>query len=275
MKKSILSLILILGTIATFAQCVPDFTFTTPGFKPYTTALPCVEQGTTYNQVITLRNFTAVTGYSVDSLVFDSISNLPCGLKYAFNKRSQSYVGGETGCLLIYGTTSDPVGQYKLGMYAKVYGTPDLPAPLEGSSQRLDLIAPLGGYDFRYFIRVNAPATTCAALDTTASFSGNKFSSCKAQNTTDVNSVEKEEAFVFAYPTPANDQFFIQIASQFDEVVLVKMISTEGKEVLNVQKEILTGENKASLNIQDLPSGMYHLIVSSSHIHYTTKFIKN
>ena len=53
------------------------------------------------------------------------------------------------------------------------------------------------------------------------------------------------------------------------------MISTEGKEVLNVQKEILTGENKASLNIQDLPSGMYHLIVSSSHIHYTTKFIKN
>jgi len=104
------------------AQCTPNVAFTTPGFYP--DPLPSPTAGQPYSQVIDFKlpSTFDTLGFSatVDSLTFDSITNLPSGLSYQCNQTNCQYLGGQNGCMLLQGTPSIASG----GPYTiTIYGT--------------------------------------------------------------------------------------------------------------------------------------------------------
>ena len=97
---SILSTLLSLFiTSISNAQCIPDASMTVPGLKPATDSLPCIVQSVPYDATIYIKNFTSLAGFNIDSLIIDSVTNLPCGIFYIPNKTNASYASNEAGCI--------------------------------------------------------------------------------------------------------------------------------------------------------------------------------
>jgi hypothetical protein len=123
MKKifTILSLTCIVS-LSSNAQCVggvsncnPDPTTPSATFKPTPANLACAVKGSVYNESISFKIPASVTqpqAVDLDSVQVVSMSNLPCGLCYSFNKAGKKYNANEVGCFTISGTTNDAVGQY-------------------------------------------------------------------------------------------------------------------------------------------------------------------
>lgn len=125
MKNLLLTLTLCLGTVAVAMAggggCTPDTSLTQPGFTP--TSFPCVERGIYYDTTIYLYNFDSIdlndfVGIPLVAQVgfirIDTIIDFPTGLNYACNPPNCEFAGGTFGCINIYGTTNDPVGDYLL-----------------------------------------------------------------------------------------------------------------------------------------------------------------
>ncbi len=132
----------------------------TPGLTPVSDSLPCFVKGVAATAKINFENFTTVSGLTVNWLRIDSISNLPPGLCWKTNSSTNTYNGGQTGCIIVSGTptTSAAIGQYQL----RIYVTVNLPfvgnVGADAASQGL-----------HYFARLkqcsNAP---CPSVDTTS-----------------------------------------------------------------------------------------------------------
>ncbi|MEX0811732.1 MAG: PKD domain-containing protein [Chitinophagales bacterium] len=151
------------------------------GLSPDTDNINCVNRGDFYQQYLYLEVPAQITIQNlgitaeIDFLRIDNIENLPCGIAYRFDDPSQLYNGGTTGCLELYGTTIDPVGQYKLLLYITIsISVPAFGIQGEEFSGRADELLQqiedqLGsslGIDFEYWLRVkNAGTTTCPAVD--------------------------------------------------------------------------------------------------------------
>lgn len=108
------------------AQCTPNAAFTTPGFYP--DPLPNPTAGVAYSQVIDFKlpSTFDTLGFSatVDTIIFDSISNLPPGLTYQCNQPGCKYLGGANGCMLLQGTpTITSGGPYTTTIYGTGYIT--------------------------------------------------------------------------------------------------------------------------------------------------------
>lgn len=176
MKDLILVLglsVLLSGNI--WGQCTPPAPTGNPGFSPDYNSLPCVEQGTFYSEVFLLENVDTLSfnggsiKFYLDELVLDSITNLPCGLEWIANNGNNTWDTGETGCIRITGTTNDAPGQYKLGIYihapVPALGT-TLTGELSDIVQQLQGVIGNLGIDYRYYVRVNAPGSTCSSVVT-------------------------------------------------------------------------------------------------------------
>ncbi len=128
MKKLILILITVYSSITAFAQCTPDPSVTQPGLFPPDSLLPCIVQNQPYDTVIQFKNFTTVNPsdfgittpfpitITVNWIRIDSILNLPTGLDYECNEPTCYYTSGQNGCIRLTGTTTDPRGNYELGL---------------------------------------------------------------------------------------------------------------------------------------------------------------
>ena len=109
-----------------FSQvCTPEPRTGFPGLTPSTDSLACIERGIYYDEVIFLENFDSFFTQSfgvitVNFLRIDSFTNIPCGIQWETNKLDNTYGPGETGCISISGTSTDSVGQYRLGLYITV-----------------------------------------------------------------------------------------------------------------------------------------------------------
>jgi PKD repeat protein len=120
-----------------------------------------------------LENFTTIQGLvTVNWARIDSLTNFPCGITWQSNKLQ--YNGGETGCIYVSGTTTDPVGQYRLGIYMTV-NVSVLGQTLEQGGEIGALIDQLGqlglslpGLDLKYYSRVIDPGNSCPAIDTSS-----------------------------------------------------------------------------------------------------------
>lgn len=143
-----------------------------------------MEQGNFYSEVFLLENVDTLyfgnIKFYMESLVLDSITNLPCGISWLANSGDNTWSTGKTGCIRISGTPNDTVGQYKLGIYIHAR-VPALNTTLTGELseivQQLEgLIGGSLGIDYRYYVRVNQPNGACPnvvtsnpSLDRTAS----------------------------------------------------------------------------------------------------------
>ncbi len=113
---SIIGLIAVAATsINVNAQiCVPDGQYTSPGIYPDTSvgfaqATECVY----YEQLLTMVVPTDTLGCTVDSVFLSGLTGLPAGLTYGCSPVSCTFLGGTSGCGLVYGTPVD-TGSYPL-----------------------------------------------------------------------------------------------------------------------------------------------------------------
>lgn len=177
MKRSLLlTIAFAFVSMYAIAQCTAPAATGSPGISPVTDSLPCIERGAAYSTTINIENFntfsTPLGNASINFLRVDSITNLPCGMSWESDQANSTYLGGQTGCLALTGTTFDPAGQYQLGIYITVQAS----VPLIGNqtfdgeasavvSDVEDLIGSSLGVDFRYFLRVIEPGAACPAVD--------------------------------------------------------------------------------------------------------------
>lgn len=172
------------------ATCSPQSPTGNLGLSPSADNMNCADRGAFYQQYLylevpaslSLSGITAVINY----LEVDQIENMPCGIAYRFDKASQRYNGGETGCLEFFGTTIDAPGQYDLGLIVTLNVTIPGLGTQSFSGRADELIAQLEGFvggslgiDFNYWIRVKNAGTTCPALDRSQGAT-NATASCEA-----------------------------------------------------------------------------------------------
>lgn len=152
-----------------WGQCIPQAPTGNPGFTPDYNNIACIEQGNFYSEVFLLENVDTLyfgnIKFFLDYLVLDSITNLPCGMDWIANSGDNTWDTGETGCIRISGTTNEPVGQYKLGIYIHA-SVPALQTVLTGEladivDQLENLVGGSLGIDYRYYLRVTAPGGNC------------------------------------------------------------------------------------------------------------------
>ncbi len=133
----------------------------TPGFRPDYNSLACINQSTAYTGNVTFEVPSSVSlppSVTINSIRIDSITNLPCGITYSLDRVNRTYNGGQTGCVTFSGTTTSPVGAYKLRIYATVNSSAGT-MPMEISS--------FGG--FEYYLRVIANGASACSTVTSGS----------------------------------------------------------------------------------------------------------
>lgn len=127
------------------------------GFSPSYDALPCLPSGQFIVDTIHFHNYATISGLAVNSLKIDSISNLPAGLSWSTDQNNNTFLGGDSGQIIIYGTTLGAAGQYQLNF------TVDLNATALSLSQvNLQSLT-----DDRYYLRVSCSNGSCLTVDTT------------------------------------------------------------------------------------------------------------
>lgn len=165
------------------AQCQPKAPTGQAGLSPETDSLPCVVRGEYYSEVFYLENFDTVhisaLTITVDTLHVDSIINGPCNLKWMANDGTNEWHPGESGCIRIYGTTNDTVGQYKLKIYITAYTNVlgKFSGEVSDIVTRLETLLGQPLYiDFNYWIRVRESSDPCVPVnrnDTTLNLTAN------------------------------------------------------------------------------------------------------
>lgn len=142
MKKILLLLTITFVSVLTAnAQCVPDPAFTEPGVYPdSTTGLQSACVGELYEQVVTnivpvdtlveISPLLPPLTLDFDSIVITSFTGLPASMTYDCSTilGGCTFIGGETGCLIISGTPSaGEEGLYTPEIIVDVYlaGSPD------------------------------------------------------------------------------------------------------------------------------------------------------
>jgi len=124
MKPYFIALItaLMFSGSATFAQCIINYSNTTPGVTP---ANPndTITRGIAYSQTLQLYAPASYNGATVDSIHISSITGAPSGINYVINPVSGTFAGGANGAICFNGTTTGSVGAYPLTFNGTAYFT--------------------------------------------------------------------------------------------------------------------------------------------------------
>lgn len=182
MKSLFIATAILFASVMGYAQCTPNAPTGNPGVTPDPDNIPCVERGVPYDFTMQTENYDSfsatVSGFSVDIVVnftrIDSITNFPCGLSWQSDK--SQYGPGETGCIRVTGTTTEAVGQYRLGLYMTInFTVVQLNQTYEQSGEVSSLIAQLEqltgqsfGGDIAYVSNVIEQGANCPARDTSS-----------------------------------------------------------------------------------------------------------
>ncbi len=130
-----------------------------PGLQPAPQALPCTEVGLAVSDTIYFQNYSTLGGIGISWVKFDSINNLPPGLCWTTNAANNQFNGGQAGVIVISGTPTGPVGQYKLKMKVSM----NIGFVLTDRDPEM-----LWGW--KYWIRSRCFNDTCRQLDTTSPY---------------------------------------------------------------------------------------------------------
>ncbi len=244
--------------------CVPLGTLDHYGLEN-SDSVPCIVQGEAYSQSIQIKmfNFFEAGGpQTVDSIEFDGINNLPCGLCWATNKANNRYSSGEFGCINISGTTTDDAGQYKLliNLKAWINGSPGIPV---GSST-------VDNSGIKIWLRVQAPAGVCNAVDTSSSAS-NKTASTGC--TTGINAPSNDILSLNVIPNPVNSTSIIRFGSLQEGRYTLNVTDIAGRVISTKEIESKVGENSLGFETSSLPAGMYFLSLYNGKNSSTKRFI--
>ena len=137
--------------------CTPSGTLTQPGLSPASQNFPELINGIASVSSLQFKNFNQLQfggqTVTVQSLRFDTISNLPSGLCWSSNKANNTFANQEDGCLRISGVACDNPGQYKLNIVV----TANVGVPILTNADALGM---------KYFIRLVNSNQTAPSVDT-------------------------------------------------------------------------------------------------------------
>lgn len=267
--KKLFVLVLALASAGIFnnasAQCTPPAPAGDPGLNPQWECLPCVEQGVAYSSIITIENFDSVGGIVIQELRLDSLTNLPNGITYAVNPSNGTFPGGGTGCIDVSGTTTDTVGNYKLGIYVTVT-LAGLGSFSGEAGEIVQNLIDLGVIDtsttnvpnFDYFARVITAGGTCDIPD-----------SCNVG----IKSLNELFSVLSAQPNPMTTQTQVTWNSNTDGKFTAKMFDVAGKEVFNQQLHVRIGTNNLTIERGDLATGSYVFVLTDGRKSISTKLM--
>ncbi|HBG69350.1 MAG: hypothetical protein A2W93_16150 [Bacteroidetes bacterium GWF2_43_63] len=243
--KRIFTLIAGLSLVAAVnAQpCIPNNSYTSPGFYPDTvTNLPPVPVGVAYSGVITavIPTDTVYMTYAadIDSVGVTDIQGLPAGFTWAANTVSAFFHGGDSGCVAITGTaTAGQVGTYPLVVKGMIH--------LTAMTMPFQVPQDVNGYKL---------------VIGTVGFGENDYYSF---GVTDL------------YPNPAADVANIVVTNNETSVVAVNITDMIGRNVSSTSHKVNAGENTIALNVASLPEGVYFYSVTKGAQSVARKLIIN
>ncbi len=255
------------------STCTPQIATGMPGVSPTTDLLACVERGITFSEVIYIENFdafnTTLGTAQLNYLRIDSVTNVPCGLEWQSNKADNTFYAAETGCVEIYGTTTDSVGQYRV----KLYITVDVDVPGLGTLVFSDeaealvesvenLTGQPTGINFRYFLRVIEPGNTCPLLDTTSTaintIACQEDSVLVGLKLTTYNGVS-----VDIYPNPASQNITLDFGKLHHSGLADVMLSDVSGKVLLNNPLLINAVSRETIDVSALPKGVYFLRINT------------
>jgi hypothetical protein len=222
--------------IKSFGQCVPDQTISArQGIFPE--QLPEADMNMAYNQVVQFKApldtnvffapLNTTVAVRIDSIRIIDVLGLPPGISYQCNNTNCMINGGEVGCLLISGTTSEGGGhplRVVIRTSAKIIGTPPFPDIPQVSTDT----------NTRYNLHVNWP-TGLAKTGAISSFS--------------------------LFPNPASHTVSIRADLSSDRNITATIYDITGKAVLTRQLE--SASHQQTLDIATLPKGLYRILLVS------------
>ena len=177
MKKLILTTITSLTILAgAFAQCVPGSDYPSANFAdslfgawPDTTVgFPDADQGVYYSQNLTFKVpldggdvDPLYAGVGIDSFWVDTVIGLPPCLSYSTNNPNGSYLGGELGCIEIFGTCNT-TGSYDVTIKTLGWATlvVAFSVPYDFVGYHIDVIGTTGEIEITkqdFYVTQNSP----------------------------------------------------------------------------------------------------------------------
>ena len=88
-------------------------------------------------------------------------------------------------------------------------------------------------------------------------------------------SFEGEDEKPKIYPNPMTDEAFLSIFSSTENTAYLKLMNMQGRVVQAFSQKIMEGENTIPLAINDVPSGLYFLVVEMGDKRFQLKISKN
>jgi len=239
MKKIYLIIMLLVASISSYSQCIPDPTWNTDGISP--SRAPDGTVGKKYTTVISFKTpkdtviFYAGQNYNatIDSARVDLIKNIPAGFTWACNKSNCTWKGGEKGCALLEGNPdSNHFKHYEIKVFVRSWiSIVGLSFPVE----RLDSSI----IDF-YVI-------------------GGKNS---------INDLNGKPLFN-VFPNPAKNILQIENLSLNTKNTEIKIADLTGKTIL--VKTLNSNIN--AIDISELPKGMHIITISNEGVFYSQKLL--
>jgi Secretion system C-terminal sorting domain len=183
---------------------------------------------------------------SVKLATTGAVVGLPAGITYACNPPNCTFAKKTTGCAVLRGTTTGPVGDYDLVIngkaYVDIFGAIDVSFPG---------IVAAGKYTLKVVAANNAVCTTASLFS------------------------PDEIASLSSTPNPASLSTTINIESQQTGVYNFAVYNIVGQSVFSTPLSIQVGSNSLNLSTEDFPSGMYIYKLTKDNKQISNKLIVN
>ncbi len=275
MKKLFTIAVFALCGVSSFAQtpiCVADTAYVSQGVGVYpkpdsTCAAPCTAVSCPRTNLMQIERsmpvsmvFTAVVPNTIDpgtgpiAITKIGISNvgiinpaggaslpLPMGLSYQCSPSSCEFPANTNGCVVLLGTTNDPVGFYPLEVSATVYNSFGLTIPINFPNT---LIPSAAGC---YMLQIIEPVTIRENISS--------YISCK--------------------PNPTSSLATLGFNHHASGSGTITILNVNGQEVSNQKVEYKQGNNELGIDLSALTNGVYFYKVNCGDVTFVNKLIIN
>jgi hypothetical protein len=237
--------------------CVPNGSVVGPGFED-PSSIPCIVDGIAYDSVMQFNMYNTFNfqGHqTVDSIEFVSISSLPTGICWATCHSNNRFVAGESGCLILKGTTTASPGQYKMALSIKAW--------INGGSTG-NVIPPylVDQAGVKLWIRVKAQGGSCPNVDT----SQGSFLY------TGISEVENNVFEMNIAPNPMTSNSELSFTAEGTGFYTIRMTDMTGRVISTKQIEAKAGLNTTVVERNGLPAGIYFISLSNGQAASTRRF---
>lgn len=250
--KHILLMLVALGftTVSAQVSCNIDPNNNIYGASPSADSFPCVERTKYFEQVVQILvppNFSTTT---IDSFRVNNVSGIPSGMQYVCNPPNCTFNGGQRGCFIFYGTTSDTAGIYELGFNGTAFvklGTSSQPIPLDEQA------AKDAGFDL--YVKVINPGD-----------------SCREAQPLSIANVQNNQPSIKAYANSNQTELFVAIAATEPVAGNVSLMNLLGEVVTNKQVNATT-DMLTAINIANQPKGLYLVVFQTGSKVFSTRVV--